>query len=88
MWQYQRTEMLHERKQKIKEYKNLCIEIQRMCNMKCMVIPVIIGATGVVTEGLRKNLEAIPEKHSADSLQQTAILGTSHIVWKVLRSAT
>jgi hypothetical protein len=31
--------------------------------MKCMVVPVIIGATGIVTRGLRKNLEAIPGKY-------------------------
>jgi hypothetical protein len=44
-----------------------------------MIIPVVIGATGIVTKGLRKNLEAIPGKHSIDSLQKTAILGTLHI---------
>jgi hypothetical protein len=36
------------------KYKNLSIEIQRMWNMKCFVIPVIIGATGIVTRGLKK----------------------------------
>jgi hypothetical protein len=36
------------------KYKNLSIEIQRMWNMKCFVIPVIIGATGIVTTGLKK----------------------------------
>jgi hypothetical protein len=30
--------------------------------MNCMAVPVIIGATGIVTRGLRKNLEAIPGK--------------------------
>jgi len=34
---------------------------------------------------LRKNLEAVPGKHSIDSLQKTAILGTSHIIRKVLQ---
>ena len=29
---------------------------------------------------LRKSLEAVPGKHSVDSLQKTAILGTSHII--------
>ena len=43
----------------------------------------IIGATGIVTRSLRKNLEAVPGKHSLDSLQKTAILGTSHIMRKV-----
>jgi hypothetical protein len=32
-----------------------------------------------------ENLEAIPEKHSTDSLQKTAILGTAHIIRKVLQ---
>ena len=67
------------------KYKSLCREIQRMCNLKCTILPVIIGATGVVTKNLRKNLEALPVKHLIDSLQKTAILGTSHIIRKVLQ---
>ena len=39
----------------------------------------------VVTRSLRKNLETVPGKHSIDSLQKTAILGTSHIIRKVLQ---
>ena len=49
------------------------------------VIPVIIGATGIVTKSLKKNLETIPGKYSIASLQKTAILGTSHIIRKVLQ---
>jgi hypothetical protein len=67
------------------KYKSLCIEIQRMWNLKCTIIPVMIGATGTVTRSLRKNLEVVRGKHSIDSLQNTAILGTSHIVRKVLQ---
>ena len=36
----------------------------------------------------KKNLEAIPRKHSVDLLQMTATMGTSHIKWKVLQSET
>jgi len=50
-----------------------------------IIIPVIIGATGIVTRSLKKNLETITGKHSIDSLQKTAILGTSHIIRKVLQ---
>ena len=35
-----------------------------------------------------KNLEAVPGKHSIDSLQKTAICGTSHIIRKVLQCET
>ena len=56
-----------------------------MRNVKTKVIPVIIGATGIVTRSLKKNLETVPGKHSIDSLQKTAILGTSHIIRKVLQ---
>jgi hypothetical protein len=70
------------------KYNSLCIEIQRMWNMKCMIIPVIIGAIGVVTKGLKTNLEAITGKQSTDSLQTTAVLGTSHVIREVLQSET
>jgi len=66
------------------KYKSLCIEIQRMWNLKCTIIPVIIGATGIVMRSLRKNLESVPGKYSVDSLHETAILGTLHIILKVL----
>jgi hypothetical protein len=59
-----------------------------MWNMNWLIIAVIIGATGMVTKGTKKNLEAVPGKYSIDSLQKTAILGTSHIIRKVLQCET
>ena len=59
-----------------------------MWNLKCKIISVKTGATGIVTRSLKKNLEAVPGKHSIDSLQKTAILGTSHIIRKVLQCET
>jgi hypothetical protein len=53
-----------------------------------MIIPVVTGATGIVTKGLKKNLEAITGKRSTDSLQKTALLGTSHTIREVLQSET
>jgi hypothetical protein len=50
--------------------------------------PVLSGATEIVTKDLRKNLEAIPGKHSIDSLQKRAIFGTSHVIRKVLQCET
>jgi 1-deoxy-D-xylulose 5-phosphate reductoisomerase len=48
-----------------------------------MIVPVIIGATGIVA-----SLEAIQGKHAIDSLQKTAVLGTSHVIQNVLQSET
>jgi hypothetical protein len=70
------------------KYKILSIDIQRMWNLKCTITPVITGATGIVTKSLRKNLEAMPGKHSIGSIQKAAILGTSHIIRKVLQCET
>ena len=56
------------------KYKSFCIEMQRMWNLKCTILPVINGATGIVTRSLKKNLETVPGKHSIDSLQKTAVL--------------
>jgi len=67
------------------KYKSSFIEIKRMWSLKCTITPVIIGTSGIVTRSLRKNLETIPGKHSIDSLQKTAVLGTSHIIRKVLQ---
>ena len=85
MWQ---TEMLCKRKQKKAKIQELVIEIQRMWNLKCTVIPVITGATGIVMRSLKKDLGATPGKHSIDSLQKTAIFGTSHVIRKVLQCET
>jgi hypothetical protein len=42
------------------------------------------GATGTISESLRKYMGNLPEKHKIKALQKTAILGTAHISWKVL----
>jgi len=76
-----------EAKKKLK-YQSLCLEIQLMWNRKFMITPVITGATGIATKYLKKVLKAIQGKHSIYSLQNTAILGTSHIIRKVLHCET
>ena len=58
-----------------------------MWKMRCRIIP-ITRATRVVTYSLNKNSEATPKKHSVDSLQKTAVLGTAHTMRKVLQSET
>ena len=48
------------------------------------VIPVIIGATGIVDKNMKKYAGRIPGCHNIYSLQRSAILGTAQILSKVL----
>ena len=55
-----------------------------MWNVKTKVIPVIIGATGTVSNSFRKYVSNIPGKHEVKKRHKTAILGTAHMLRKVL----
>jgi len=55
-----------------------------MWNLKTKVIPVIIGATGTNSKSFRKYVSNMPGKHEVKELQKRAILGTAHILRKVL----
>jgi len=70
--------------EKILKHKDLTIEIQHMWNVKTKVIPVIRGATGTISKSFRKYVSNIPGNHEVNELQKTVILGTAHILRKVL----
>jgi hypothetical protein len=66
------------------KYKDLTIEIQRIWNVKTRVIPAITGASGTISKSFRKYVSTIPGNHDVRELHKTAILGTAHILRKVL----
>ena len=70
--------------EKILKYKDLTIEIHRMWNVKTKVIPVKTGATGTISKSFRKYVSNISGNHAVKDLQKRAILGTAHILRKVL----
>jgi len=63
--------------EKILMHKDLTIEIQRMWNVKTK-------ATGTISKSFRIYVSNMPGKHEVKELQKTAILGTAHILRKVL----
>jgi hypothetical protein len=69
---------------KIIKYEDLTIEIQRMWNVKTKQNPIIIDATGTIPKPFRKYVSNIPGSHEFKKLQKTTILGTAHILRKVL----
>ena len=70
--------------EKIVKYKDLTIDIQCMWNVKTKVIPVIIEVTGTISKSFGKYVSYIQGNHEVKELKKTAILGTAHILRKVL----
>jgi hypothetical protein len=52
--------------------------------MTTIIIIVIIITTGTISKSFRKYVNNIPGNHEVKELQKTAILGTAHILRKVL----
>lgn len=70
--------------EKLSKYKDLEIEISKMWHMKTETLPVIIGALGVIKKGLEKYTEKIPGNVCIYELQKITLLGTAHILRRVL----
>ena len=49
-----------------------------------IIITVITGGTGTISKSLRQLLSNRPEKNKIKKLKKTAILGTAHMLRKVL----
>ena len=70
---------------KIIAYQDLKMEIKNLWNLKSViVVPIVIGALGAVTNNLEKNIKMLGCQISLAGLQKTALLGTAHIIRKVL----
>ena len=70
--------------EKLSKYKYLEIEIAKMWGLRTITVPVVIGALGVVKEGIEKHIDKIPGKTNITELQKIALLGSIHILQKVL----
>ncbi len=70
--------------EKLSKYKDLEIEIERMWGMKTTTVPVVIGALGVIKKGTEQFINKIPGNIRLQELQKTTLLGTAHVLRKVL----
>ena len=70
--------------EKLSKYKDLEMEIAKMWEMKTTTIPVVLGALGVIKKDLEKYTSKIPGNIPIAELQKITLLGTAHILRKVL----
>ena len=72
-------------REKITKYQDLKNDIKTTWSFKeIYIIPVVIGATGMVKQNLKKYIETIPEKPSCYEVQIAAINGTCSILKRSL----
>ena len=71
--------------EKMDKYQDLCIELQRLWNLRTVkVIPIVIGCLGTYTPNLPRFLKELPGKHPVAPLLKSAVLGSAHLLRRVL----
>ena len=70
--------------QKVDKYQDLAREISRLWGMSTKVVPIIIGDLGTIMDQLTLLLSMLGVTLSFDTTQKTVLLGTTHILRKVL----
>ena len=72
--------------EKVDKYQPLKFEIMRIWEMnKVEVIPIIVGALGVVTKKMQNWISKIGVEIRTELLQKTTLLGTAQILRRVLQ---
>ena len=66
------------------KYKDLELEIQRMWQMKIVVIPAVIGVLGTVKKGMVENIKKVSEAATVTEVQKICMLGSAWILRKEL----
>jgi hypothetical protein len=70
--------------EKQSKYKDLEIEINRMWKINTCTIPVVVGALGLLPVTSNFHLDKLPMHTSQQEVQKIALLGSAHILRRVL----
>ena len=70
--------------QKLSKYKDLEIDVTKMWKLKTKIIPVVIGALGMIKKGIQNFIDQIPGNPSLQEMQKIVLTSTAHILRKVL----
>ena len=55
------------------KYVYLARELNKQCNMTVTVIPVVIGALGIISKGMVKGLEDLEIREQVETIQTRAL---------------
>ena len=69
---------------KIAKYVGLKGQLQKMWGFDCIIIPVVVGGLGAVTDNLKDFLAMIPGYPNITMCQKTTLLGSKKILMDVL----
>jgi len=58
--------------------------VARVWGLKTETVPVVTGAFGLIKKGLENYTQKIPGNIKMEELQKISLLGTAHILRKVL----
>ena len=70
--------------EKVKNHSELAKEIRRIHKVKTKIVPIIVGALGVLPTKLEENLQYLEIPYVKRCLQTSAIIGSSIVLRKVL----
>ena len=78
------TNVSHKIFEKLRKYKDSEIEVKKMWHLKTATLPVFIGALGMVAKTAPNYVSQIPGAPSLTELQKITLMGTAHILQKIL----
>ena len=71
-------------KDKIETYQDFGRELQKICNVKVKIIPLVVGSLSAIPKQFGNRLKQIGITVGTTQVQKTVLLGTARILRKVL----
>ena len=71
-------------RRKIEKYQDLGRELQKICNVKVKIIPLVVGCLGAIPKQFGNRLKQTGITVGASQVQKTLLLRTARILRKVL----
>ena len=66
--------------EKLTKYSGLRVELAKMWNCECVVIPIVIGGLGAISDKFTQYLDMIPADISSELCQKITLLGSEKIM--------